>query len=264
MRHALNRWHGVARRLAIGVVLGLTGCTPDTKPDPELPAVSTPDKVDDAHAALVEGPRELAIVEADDPTKGATEPLVVIVEYSDFQCPHCGRFAQALDELLAAYPDDVRIAFKQFPLPMHPDAELGARATLAARAQGKFWAMHDRLFANRTKMARADVVGYAKDLSLDVAAFEQALDDGSTGARVASDKRAGSVIGVRGTPSFFVNGRPYSGALPPDALQAVVEQERALGQRLVEAGSTRAAVYGRIMRATAKAAGAAGPTVPPQ
>lgn len=243
-----------ARGITWVLGLVLAACTPDAIADPQLPAISGPGDVDDAHGAIVTGARELAIVEPDDPSKGATEPLVVIVSFSDFQCPHCGRFASALDELVATYPQDVRIVFKQFPLPMHPDAELGARAAVAARAQGKFWGMHDRLFANRTKMSRDDVVGHAKDLGLDVQAFETALDDGSTGARVAADKRAGAVIGVRGTPSFFVNGRSFSGALAGDALAAVVEEERALGQRLVEAGSTRAQVYGRILRATMAAA----------
>lgn len=235
-----------------------TGCGEPAAADASVPALSTPADVDDAQGALVTGERVAVPIEPDDPSKGAAEPLVVIVEYSDFQCPHCGRFAAALDELLAAYPDDVRIVFKQFPLPMHPDAELGARATLAARAQGKFWAMHDRLFANRTSMSRDDVVAHAKAIGLDTAAFETALDDGSTGARVAADKRAGMVVGVRGTPSFFVNGRAYSGALEPAALAAVVEEERALGQRLIEAGSTRAHVHGRIMRAAA-----ASPPSPP-
>ncbi len=246
--------------IALGLWL-LAGCGEAAAPDPILPALSTPAEVDGAKSSLVEGARVPVPVEADDPSKGAAEPLVVIVEYSDFQCPHCGRFATALDELVAAYPEDVRIVFKQFPLPMHPDAELGARATLAARAQGKFWAMHDRLFANRTKMSREDVVDHAKAIGLDVAAFEAALDDGSTGARVAADKRAGMVVGVRGTPSFFVNGRAYSGALEPDALAAVVEEERVLARRLIDAGSTRAHVHGRIMKAASEAALA--PT-PPQ
>ena len=109
--------------------------------------------------------------------------------------------------------------------------------------------MHDVLFANRGKMKRDDVVAHAKDLGLDVPKFETALDDGSTGARVAADKRAGAALGVRGTPSFFVNGRSFSGALPPEELRKVVDDERALGQQLVAAGSTRAEVYGRIMRA---------------
>jgi protein-disulfide isomerase len=171
------------------------------------------------------------------------------VEFSDFQCPFCGQFADTLHELERSYPDDVRVVFKQFPLPMHPDAELGSRATIAALAQGKFWAMHDLLFTNRTKMKREDVVAHANDLGLDVAKFEAALDDPATAARVKADKAFGISLGVRGTPSFFVNGRSFSGALPPEKLGEIIEAERKLGQALVDAGSARAEVYARIQRA---------------
>ncbi|HET6585643.1 MAG TPA: DsbA family protein [Nannocystaceae bacterium] len=211
------------------------------------------DAVDDSLANIVQADGQARVrvpVTADDPSKGAAEPLVVIVEFSDFQCPHCGRGAQAFDELVAAYPQDVRLVFKQFPLPMHPDAELGSRATIAAAAQGKFWAMHDRLFENRTRMKRDDVVAHAKDLGLAESAFAAALDDPRTAERVQADKAFGLALGVRGTPSFFVNGVPYSGALPGDKLQAIVERERALGRALVDAGSARTEVYARIMRAS--------------
>jgi protein-disulfide isomerase len=242
--------------LALVVALLATACAKSDAPaDPALPACSTLESVDDRlgeHVRDVDG-RYVVDVLPDDPSKGAAEPLVVIVEYSDFQCPYCGQFAAALDELVAAYPEDVRIVFKQFPLDMHPGAEPGARAALAARAQNKFWAMHDRLFANRSKMERGDLVDHAEALGLDVAAFERALDDGTTAARVVADKRSGMQNAVRGTPSFFVNGRSYSGMLPADELTKVVEEERALGRDLVDKGSTRAEVYGRIMRAVARA-----------
>jgi len=253
------------KRLVLALAVGLVSCKGDAaKPDPELPKVSSPSDVDDAHGKLVDPAiaRDAVIVEPGDPSKGAAEPLVVIVEWSDFQCPYCGGFATALDELAAAYPDDVRIVFKQFPLPMHPDAELGARATLAAHAQGRFWAMHDLLFRDRTKMSRDDVVSHAKDLGLDIPKFETALDDGSTGGRVAADKRAGAALGIRGTPSFFVNGRPFSGALPPQELRRVIDDERALGQSIVAAGSTRGDVYGRIIRAAQSGATPSLPEAP--
>jgi protein-disulfide isomerase len=223
-----------------------------SKADPVYQPLPTVDDVDDslAKAASAGGHiRERMPVTADDPSKGAAEPLVVIVEFSDFQCPHCGRAAQAFDELVAAYPKDVRLVFKQFPLPMHPDAELGSRATIAAAAQGKFWAMHDLLFENRTKMKRDDVVAHAKGLGLDVAKFEAALDDPATAERVKADKALGLAAGVRGTPSFFVNGRPFSGALPPEKLREIVEEERTMGQALVDAGSARIEVYARVQRA---------------
>jgi protein-disulfide isomerase len=231
----------------------LAACKGESKADPtDLPPLPGIEAVDDSLAKIVQDsgqPRLRVPVAADDPTKGAAEPLVVVVEFSDFQCPHCGRAAEAFDELVAAYPQDVRLVFKQFPLPMHPDAELGSRATIAALAQGKFWAMHDLVFANRTQMKREHVVAHAKSLGLDVAKFEAALDDPATAARVKADKAFGQSLGVRGTPSFFVNGRSFSGALPPEKLGEIVEAERKLGQALMTGGSARAEVYARILRA---------------
>lgn len=225
----------------------------ESKADPTFAQpLAAIDAVDDKHADIVHADGQARVrvpVTADDPSKGAAEPFVVVVEFSDFQCPHCGRAAEAFDELVAAYPQDVRLVFKQFPLPMHPDAELGSRATIAAGAQGRFWAMHDLLFTHRTQMKRDDVVAHAKDLGLDVAKFEAALDDPATAERVKADKGLGLSVGVRGTPSFFVNGRPFSGALPPEKLREIVESERKLGQSLVDAGSARTEVYARILRA---------------
>lgn len=252
-------------RIALLLTSLLAACgKADAPADPTLPPCSTLESVDDRLGDKVRDPdgRYVVNVLPDDPSKGAAEPLVVIVEYSDFQCPYCGQFAAALDELAAAYPEDVRIVFKQFPLDMHPGAEPGARAALAASAQHKFWAMHDRLFANRSQMERDDLVDHAKAIGLDVPAFERALDDGSTAARVVADKKSGIQNTVRGTPSFFVNGRSYSGMLPPEELTRVVEEERTLGRELVEAGSTRAEVYGRIMRAVARARALEVPAAP--
>lgn len=247
----------LATRLAVAILLATSACkgSASSSADPKYEvALPGADDVDDSLSTKIPGERMPATYAAEDPIKGAKAPLVTIVEFSDFQCPFCGQTASVLDEVAAAYPDDVRLVFKHFPLKMHPDATEGAKAAAAAGRQDRFWAMHDRLFANRTKMSRDDVVGHAKAIGLDVQAFETALDDGSTAARVAADKRAGAVIGVQGTPSFFVNGRAFSGAVAGDALAAVVDEERAAGQRLVDAGSTRAAVYGRIMRAASTAA----------
>jgi protein-disulfide isomerase len=238
--------------LGLAVALLLAGCRGESKPDPQLPALPGVDAIDDSLSAVVreDGQTRVAVpLVPGDAGKGAAEPLVTIVEWSDFQCPHCSSYAQMLDEVAASYPDDVRVVFRQYPLPMHPDAELGARAAVAAAAQGRFWAMHDRLFANRSAMGRDEVVAHARALGLDVAAFEAALDDPATAAKVQADKRAGAELGIRGTPSGFVNGIAFSGAPKPEALTEMIERERALGRRLIEAGSTRAQVYARIVKA---------------
>ncbi|HWB80144.1 MAG TPA: DsbA family protein, partial [Nannocystaceae bacterium] len=148
------------------------------------------------------------------------------------------------------------------PLPMHPDAELGARAAWAAADQGKFWAMHDRLFERRSEMKRDHVEAHARDLGLDMGKFTAALDDPALAERVAEQKRSGLALGIRGTPSWFANGLYVSGALKPDALAQLIERERELGRRLVENGSARAEVYARIMHA-ASAPASTTPASPP-
>ncbi len=211
------------------------------------------EEVDDRFGSAVDKLEARVAVpyEADDPVRGASEPLVTIVEFSDFQCPFCGQFAQTLEELIKAYPDDVRLVFKQFPLPMHPDAEIGARAAIAAKAQDRFWAMHDTLFAQRHAMDEDDVVEHAAALGLDTAAFSALLADPATAARVKADIAFGQARGVRGTPAFFVNGRGFSGALPPDKLQAILAEEREMAQAMIAGGCPRAEIYARIVRASA-------------
>ena len=243
--------------LLAAVLVGACGGKPGKDPAPITELVTMED-VDDALADRVQGDRVRVEYSTDDPMKGAAEPLVTIVEWSDFQCPFCGTLAQTLDELVATYPDDVRLVFRQFPLPMHPDAELGSRATFAAQRQGHFWAMHDRLFANRTKMKRDDLVAHAKALGLDVERFEADLDAPELVERLERDKAIGRRLGVRGTPAFFVNGLQFSGAMDAKQLAEIIEKEREHARALIEAGSDRREVYARIMRA-ARPAGA-----PPQ
>ena len=233
------------------LALSLFGCGGTKKEkDPEYAGtLVTMEDVDDSLAELVEGERFRVTYGPDDAIMGAAEPTVTIVEFSDFQCPFCGKFAQTLDELADAYPEDVRVVFKQFPLPMHPDAELGAKAAIAAGEQGYFWAMHDRLFENRQAMKRDDLIGHAKALGLDTAKFEADLDSDATAHRLEREKREGRRLGVRGTPAFFVNGRQMAGAVDGAALKALVDEEREVAKSLLEAGAARGELYARISRA---------------
>jgi len=138
--------------------------------------------------------------------------------------------------------------------PVTPVAEnakpLGARAALAAHAQGRFWAMHDRLFSTR-QMKREATLAHANAIGLDEGAFAAALDDPAIAQRVEADRALGSRLGVRSTPTFFVNGRPFAGALEGERLHAIVEEERAAASRLVEAGCERGTIPGKIARAAA-------------
>ena len=164
---------------------------------------------------------EVAIGSA--PTRGAGGAAVTVVEFSDFQCPYCARVHPTVVQLLEEFPDEVELAFKHYPLPNHAKAPLAHRASIAAGQQDKFWEMHDLIFENQGAMEREDLVAHAESLGLDLAAFEAALDDDALGEMISADLREGSEAGVRGTPSFFVNGRLLSGAQPYAAFKAAVE-----------------------------------------
>lgn len=110
------------------------------------------------------------------------------------------------DSLLAAHPDDVRLEYRHFPLPMHQYAARAAQASIEAHRQGAFWPYHDRLFENQSAMTDADLVGYADALGLDAGAFERALADGVHQARMHADMEMGMGLAVTGTPTFFING----------------------------------------------------------
>jgi protein-disulfide isomerase len=162
----------------------------------------------------------------DAPVRGADakHAKVTIVEWSDFQCPFCGRVEPTLAQILQNYGKDVRIAFKQMPLPMHQNAPLAAEASLAAKAQGKFWEMHDIMFKNQQALDRASLEKYAAQAGLNVEKFKADLDSGKWKAKVAAEEAEGHKIGANGTPNFFINGKNFVGAQPYDAFKAKIEE----------------------------------------
>ncbi|MFZ5424260.1 MAG: DsbA family protein [Patescibacteria group bacterium] len=139
-------------------------------------------------------------------TLGNPEAVVTIVEFSDFQCPACKTAAPVVKTLLRKYDGDVRLVYRNFPLPQHRNAEMAAIAAQAAGQQGKFWEYHDVLFANQDKLREQDLVKYADDLELDVAQFEQDLKNEIFENVIAEDIRDARAIGVSSTPTFYVNG----------------------------------------------------------
>ncbi len=163
------------------------------------------------------------------PFKGAENAKVTVVEFSDFQCPFCKRVNPTLEEIEKTYGDKVRIAFKHLPLPMHPQAVPAAIASEAARRQGKFWPMHDKLFADQQNLTDEAFVRYAKELRLDEARFKKDLADPAVRAKVEADSREANTLGVNGTPGFFINGRYLSGAQPFSAFKQIIDEEIAKG-----------------------------------
>jgi protein-disulfide isomerase len=159
------------------------------------------------------------------PAKGPADAAVTIVEFSDFECPYCGRIVPTLQQVTEKYPNEVRFVFRQFPLNIHPNAQKAAEASLCANEQGKFWEMHDAMFTNQRALGVDQLKAAAATLGLDATAFNECLDSGRTAAAVAADLAAGSAAGVSGTPAMFVNGRFVSGAVPFEQLDAVIGEE---------------------------------------
>jgi protein-disulfide isomerase len=147
------------------------------------------------------------LVAAPGPAFGPADAKVVIVEFSDFQCPFCSRAATTVHALKEKYGDKVHFVFRQFPLSFHQNAHLSAEAALAANAQGKFWEFHDKLFANQANLDRASLEGYAKDVGLNVVSFKKALDDKAFAATVDAESKLGEEVAVDGTPTMFLNGK---------------------------------------------------------
>jgi protein-disulfide isomerase len=141
--------------------------------------------------------------------RGSDKAPITILIFSDFESFPCARSANVIDGLLQQ-TRDVRVIFKHAPAASNPNAMLAHEAALAAGAQGKFWEMHDTLFENQTKLTRADLLGYAKSLGLDLAEFQHALDNHTFRPIVERDLAEAAGLGVTTTPTFFVNGRPAS------------------------------------------------------
>lgn len=173
---------------------------------------------------------------AAEPAKEVAMPPVEFVVYSDFQCPFCAQFALPFRELQTKGIEDVKIniQFKHFPLSFHPKAQLAHQASMAAKAQGKFWEMHDLLFANPQRVERDDLVGYAKKLGLNLARFQKDMDSEQTKQAVARDLAEGTKLGVTGTPSYTINGKMYSGTRPFPQLKELIVGDRLRLRALAE------------------------------
>jgi protein-disulfide isomerase len=143
--------------------------------------------------------------------KGPEDAKVTIVEFSDFQCPFCARATGLMDQLVEAYPNDVRLVYKNFPLGFHKQAMPAALASIAAGKQGKFWEMHDIIFENYKTLADDQYPKYAETIGIDVEQFKTDMASKSTQDQVNTEMREASAAGVRGTPTFFINGKKPQG-----------------------------------------------------
>jgi protein-disulfide isomerase len=177
-------------------------------------------------------PRERKVqalqVSADVPHTGPDDAPVKLVEFFDYGCPACGQVAPVLEEVQAAFPRDLAIYYKQFPLAAHPDSPGAAQAALAAGKQGKYKEMHKLLFGNPYGHKKDKLDGYARQLGLDMAKFE--ADYKAAAAQVDADKKEGNAVGVQGTPSMFINGVLYEGPPVAKYMKMWIEEELAMNR----------------------------------
>lgn len=146
----------------------------------------------------------------DSPKTGAKDPSVVIVEWADFECPFCGAAAPVLDETVDKYPDQVQLVFKNFPLSSHEHSEVAARAAMAAKKQGKFWQMHHALFEHQKDgLGEQTINKLARDIGLDMKKFSEDLASEEVADMVAADRKQAEKLGLRGTPTIYINGRQF-------------------------------------------------------
>ncbi len=169
--------------------------------------------------------RVYAVNTAGSPSIGPEDAAITVVEFSDFQCPFCGRVVGTMKQIEKEYGDDVRIVFKHLPLAMHTKAPEAHAAAQAAANQGRFWEMHDLIFSNQREMSGAKYLEYASQLDLDIDQFKADMASADTRKRVDSDVAEANRLGVTGTPGFFINGKFTSGAKPFSEFKRIIDQQ---------------------------------------
>jgi protein-disulfide isomerase len=172
-------------------------------------------------------PMRVSVDTKDAPIRGNVNAPVTMVEFSDFQCPFCARARPTVNQLRETYKDRLRVIFRNFPLQMHAQATKAAEAAACAGEQGRFWEMHDWMFANQGKLQVPDLKQHAADLGLKADDFNSCLDSGRHAAEWQKGIADGSSYGVTGTPAFFINGRPIMGAQPFQNFAQIIDDELA-------------------------------------
>ncbi|MFI5306747.1 MAG: thioredoxin domain-containing protein, partial [Polyangiales bacterium] len=174
--------------------------------------------------APVSDERWAALLAGQPASFGAAEAKVVVVEFSDFQCPYCAQAASTVHRLREQYENRIHFVFRHFPLSFHPDARSAAQAALAAQAQGKFWEYHDLLFGHQGELGADALLDYARKLGLDLDAFRAASQSAATAARIADDVKLGESVQVQGTPTLFVDKQRIDDPLDYDVVSHAVDQ----------------------------------------
>lgn len=163
------------------------------------------------------------LVTSDDPSRGPKDTKVVVVEFSDFQCPYCSEAEPVVEQILKDYGDKIFFQYRDFPLTdLHPQALLAAEAAECAHEQGKFWEMHDKIFADQSNINEAVLKTYAVQLGLNSVQFGNCLTTEKYRSEIEQDLEEGYAAGVRATPTFFINGARIEGAIPLNTFEKII------------------------------------------
>jgi len=187
----------------------------------------------------------------DDPVKGKADALVTIVEFSDFECPFCSRGADTIAKVAQAYGDDVRIVWKDNPLPFHQNAKPAAnlaREAYKQKGDAGFWKTHDQLFANQRELNEATYQKIATDIGLAWPLVKAAIDSGKHNEKFEESQEVGQEFNAGGTPHFFINGFRLAGAQPFEKFKSVIDTQLAIAKGLVAKGTARANVFNELMK----------------
>jgi len=159
------------------------------------------------------------------PVRGPEKASVTLIEFSDYECPFCGRARPTINQILETYPNDIRYYFVDFPLSFHRNAFLAHEAAHCAGDQGKYWELNRKLFENQRALGENDIKKYANDLQIDMNAFQQCLATHKYKSLIEQNIEKGQMSGVSGTPAFFINGIMLSGARPFQSFKEVIDEE---------------------------------------
>jgi protein-disulfide isomerase len=224
-------------------MINAPGAAPGAPTPPSQPAAPPP------------SPYKKVTVRGDDPVRGPADAKLTVVLFSDFQCPYCGRVEPTLKQLEEAFKGQVRVVWKQQPLPMHPNAMPAALASEAAREQGKFWPFHDLLFQNQQALSQADLERAAVAAKLDMRRYKASLAGPVGKARIEQDQQLAAQVGANGTPNMFFNCRQVVGAIPFEAMKPIAEEELKKVDALLAQGQKRGTdLYERACNANLAAA----------
>ena len=174
---------------------------------------------------MLDPPRYTVPIGKDDPVRGNPSASITIVEFSDYQCPFCARVNPTLAKIRETYGDRVKIVFKDYPLPNHPQAPKAAEAARCAGDQSKYWEMHDAMFANQRALEVPSLKQAARAIGLNGTTFDECLDSGKWAAAVRAGSQLGEQMGVNSTPTLYVNGRALIGAMPFENFKQIIDEE---------------------------------------